>query len=302
MNEDAVSPVVAAMLLLAIFVTLFAAWNACFVPSLKAQSEITHISEVESGFLRFSSDIGTAASLKKTASLREPVPLGGGDFIFDTTKSGGLLNVRQEDVEYLSMAVTSATDPPVPETPVHLSGFTYQPVGNFWQDQGYSWSYGMVNVTKGTLATPLEYLNMDSVSYGLTGSLFDLDTAPSPVDPASCTVMTVYTVNMSPMPGSASASGNGNGILALESTVMNQQYANATDMMIRVNPNAPEGFRNALWKSVNDRIRASGSCGNIHVAYPDPSPSVNLSVQVFFDAIPNMTVVQKTVEISVAAY
>lgn len=302
MTDDAVAPVVGAMLLLAVFVTLFAAWNAYYVPSMKALSEITHIGEVESGFLQFSSDIETAASLKKTASFTEPVPLGGGDFTFDSAKSGGVLSIRAEDVNYLSLAVTSATDPPEPEIPFHLSGFTYQPVGNFWQDQGYTWSYGTVNVTKGALTTPLEYLTMENVSYGVTGSLFDLDTVPSPADPAMCTVMNVYTVNITPAAGRAGTSGNGNGMLALESSVTNRQFTNATDMMIRINPNVPEGFRAALWKSVNDRIRASGSCSNIHVAYPDPSPSVNLSVQVLFDAIPNMTLNRKITEISLAAY
>jgi len=82
-NEDAVSPVVAAMLILAIVVTFFAAWNAMYVPSMKAQSEITHLKDVESGFLRFSSDIETATSLKKNMRMSEPIPLEGGFHLRD---------------------------------------------------------------------------------------------------------------------------------------------------------------------------------------------------------------------------
>ena len=72
------APVVAAMLILAIGVTFFAAWNAYYVPSMKAQSEITHLKDAETGFLRFSSDIETAASLKRNMQLSEPIPLEGG--------------------------------------------------------------------------------------------------------------------------------------------------------------------------------------------------------------------------------
>jgi hypothetical protein len=295
-SEDAVSPVVAAMLLLAIMVTFFSAWNAFYVPSMKAQSEITHIKDVESGFLRYSSDIETAASLKKNIIFSEPVPLGGGEFTFDAVKSGGFVRVRNENEGYLRLTITN---PVLTENSRYrLSSFTYQPVNNFWQDQGYSWSYGNVNVTKGTLSTPLLYTSMDNIPYGLTGSLFDLDFAPSPANPAICTVMNVYTVNITPAAGHTLASGNGNGMLMLESSVMSQQFANATSMTIRINPDTPEGFRNALWKSVNERIDESLTCANVH-AYPDPS---NLEVIVEFDAIPNMTLNRKTTEISLGAY
>jgi hypothetical protein len=295
-NDDAVSPVVAAMLILAIVVTFFSAWNALFVPTMKAQSEITHIKEVESGFLRFSSDIETAASLKKNMRMSEPILLGGGDFTFDTVKSGGLLRIQNETEGYLRLTIEKPAESP--STLLRLSRFEYQPVNNFWQDQGYAWEYGNVNVTKGTLSTPLQYTNMDDVSYGVTGSLFDLDSNPSPSDPAVCTVMNVYIVNISPAAGHTLANGNGNGMLVLESTVMNQQFANTTSMTVQINPGTPEGFRNALWDSVNQSIDKSRSCANVHT-YPDPS---NLKVLVVFDSIPNMTLNRKTTEISLSAY
>jgi hypothetical protein len=297
-SEDAVSPVVATMLILAIVVTFFTAWNTLYVPSMKAQSEITHIKEVESGFLRFSSDIETAASLKKNMRMSEPIPLGGGEFTFDTVKSGGLLRVQNETEGYLRLTITKITPADTARTILRLSRFTYQPVNNFWQDQGYTWSYGNVNITKGTLSTPLQYTNMDEVSYGVTGSLFDLDSAQSLANPAACTVINVYTVNISPAAGHTLANGNGNGMLVLESTIMNQQFANATSMTVRINPDIPEGFRDAIWDSVNQSIDKSRSCANVHT-YPDPS---NLEVLVVFDSIPNMTLNRKTTEISLGAY
>jgi hypothetical protein len=297
-SEDAVSPVVAAMLILAIVVTFFSAWNALYIPSMKAQSEISHLHNVESGFLRFSSDIETAASQKKNMKMSEPIPLGGGDFTFDTVKSGGLLRVRNETEGYLRLTITKTNPALTEHTLFRLSDFTYQPVNNFWQDQGYAWSFGSLNVTKGPLSTPLQYTSMNEVSYGVTRSLFDLDSAPSPANPAVCTVMNVHTVNITPASGHTFASGNGNGLLVLESTVMSQQFTNATSMTVRINPDTPAGFRNALWESVNLRVSESRNCVNVHTV-SDPS---NLEVILVFDTIPNMTLNRKTTEISLGAY
>jgi len=44
--------------------------------------------------------------------------------------------------------------------------FSYESVSNFWQDQGYQWQYGYINVTKygDMLKTPLSYDTMDNVT------------------------------------------------------------------------------------------------------------------------------------------
>jgi len=298
MNDDAVAPVVAAMLLLAIVVTFFAAWNAYYVPSMKAQSEITHLKEIEDRFLRFSSDIETAASLKKNLKFSEPVALGGGDFTFDSAKSGGMLSILGEREGYMNITIINGTSPRTTSNILRFANYSYQPVNNFWQDQGYAWSYGMVNVTKGTLATPLQYARMDEVSYGVTGALFDLDAVPSIEDSSRCSQMNVYIVNLTPDPGHTLASGNGNGMLVMESTVMGRQFFNATSLTVRINPDLPVGFRDALWDSVNRRVNESLSCGNVH-ATPDPS---TLKISMEFDAIPNMTVNRKITEITLGAY
>lgn len=293
MNEDAVAPVVAVMLILAIGVTFFAAWNAYYVPSMKAQSEITHLKDVETGFLRFSSDIETAASLKKTVRLSEPIPLGGGEFTFNAVKSGGLLRIQNESEGYMRISIINGTTPVTTSNLLRFSNYSFQPVNNFWQDQGYVWSYGNVNVTKGSLSTPLLYTSMDKVTYRMTRSLFDLDMVPSRDDPAVCSLMNVYIVNMTPAAGHTTSSGNGNGMLVLESTVTNQQFTNATSMTLRINPGIPEGFRSALWNSVNLRVNESLSCRNVHAV----SNSSNLEIQMMFDTIPNMTLNRKTIEI-----
>ncbi len=288
------APVVAAMLLLAIGVTFFAAWNAYYIPSMKAQSEITHLKEVETGFLRFSSDIETAASLKRNMRLSEPILLGGGEFAFDEVKSGGSLRILSENEGYMRLTITNGTTPETTSNLLRFSNYSYQPENNYWQNQGYAWSYGNVNVTKGSLSTPLQHTRMDDVKYGVTGALFDLDALPSPEDPARCSLMNVYTVTITPSAGQTSESGNGNGMLVLESTVVNQQFANATGMKVGLNPDLPKGFRDALWETISQRANNVLTCGNVHTSL-DPS---NQEIRMVFDTIPNMTLNRKTTEIT----
>lgn len=289
MNDKAVAPVIAAMLILAVVVTFFAAWNAYFVPSMKAQSEIGHLKEVETGMLRFSSDIESAATLQKSLQISETIPLGGGDCMFDPVKSGGMIRVQSEPESYLLVSVTNATVSS--DKKVRLVNYSYQPVNNFWQDQGYVWSHGNVNVTKGTLATPLQYYQMKNVTYPVVDSLFDLNP-----DSVYCNVITVNIVNMSPAEGHAAASGNGNSQLFIRSTIAPERITNVTGMDILVNPHLG-GFGDSLWNSVSHQATTRVTCGNVHVT-TDPG---NRKVHLAFDPIPNMTILRQNTDLNIGA-
>lgn len=300
MKEDAVAPVVAAMLILAVIVTFFAVWNAYFVPSMKEQSEITHIREVETGFLKFSSDIETAASLKKKTRFSEHVPLGGGDFTFDPVKSGGILRVQEEDKGYLLLDIVNDSTMR-PSNALRMVNFTYLPVNNFWQDQGYVWSFGNVNVTKGSLSTPLQYASMDEVPYGITWTLFDIETTPWVNDSAACSLVEIQIVNITPDPHHAMASGNGNAQLVLESSGVSQSYPNTTQMNVTLYRNLPRGFRDALFESVNRSLNEA-PCSNMHVTYrSELTDAIDPEIGVQFDAIPNLTLSRKITGIVVRA-
>ncbi|AGB01933.1 hypothetical protein [Methanoregula formicica] len=300
MTDDAVAPVVAAMLILAVIVTFFAAWNAYFVPSMKEQSEITHIRLVETGILKFSSDIETAASLKRKTRFSEPVPLGGGDFTFDPVKSGGVLRIQGEDKGYLRTDIVNDSTAQ-PSSALRMVNFTYQPVNNFWQDQGYTWSFGNVNVTKGSLSAPLQYASMDEVTYGITETLFDIGTTPWVNDSAACSLVEIQVVNITPDPGHPMASGNGNAQLALESSVVSQGYPNTTQVNVTLYRNLPRGFRDALFESVNRSLNEV-SCSNMHVTYRSVlTGAVDPEIGVQFDPIPNLTLNRKITGIVVRA-
>ncbi|WP_062397620.1 hypothetical protein [Methanogenium cariaci] len=83
-DEEAVAPVVAVMLVLAVVVTFLAVYNASIVPSLKAEAEVMHIGgDVEESFLRFAADIDSAAGMKRPVQLSESLVLGGGGYAFE---------------------------------------------------------------------------------------------------------------------------------------------------------------------------------------------------------------------------
>jgi hypothetical protein len=305
MSEDAVAPIVAAMLILAVVVTFFAAWNAYYVPSMKAQSEITHIKDVESGFLRFSSDIETAASLKRNMKLSEPVPLGGGDFTFDTVRSSGELKIwNASPAGYMQQDWTSQTVTGNPDQSFSLVKFTYTPVNNFWQDQGYGWMYGNVYVlnTERNLSTPLQFYNTTDITYGLAGSLVELEAVPSYSSPGNCSSIIVHTINITPDSRHSHISGNGNGMLVLESTVHREYVFNATSLNLNIT--APPGrFGTRVWDSVNTSATDTlAVCGNaVRILPSDPNQQ---KLQMVFEIFPypNMTLIRETTEISIGAY
>ncbi len=209
-NDNAIAPVVAVMLILAVVVTLFSIYNATYLPGLKQSSEIQHLHEVEEGFLKFGSAIEEAASLKRNISLSQQIPFGGGDIVLNSLKSGGSLHVQRENEPYLtvynnSLEVYSLT----------LINFSYWTVNNFWVDQGYTWQYGYVNVTRDPESggTWLQHVTMDDVnetidSFGQTLIEYNEDGSD----------ITIEAVNF--LEGEKSfTSGNGYGKLKLNATM-----------------------------------------------------------------------------------
>ena len=94
MKEEAVSPVVAFMLLLMIIVSFISILNAYYIPSLKQQAEIEHLYNVEQSFLKISSDILQILTFKQNMTMTESIQLGGGDVYFSPIKSSGYLEVN----------------------------------------------------------------------------------------------------------------------------------------------------------------------------------------------------------------
>ncbi|NMB77790.1 MAG: hypothetical protein GYA23_01690 [Methanomicrobiales archaeon] len=269
MKDDAVAPVVAAMLVLAVIVTLFSAWNAVYLPSLKQQSEITQARDIENAFTRFSSDLSAAASLRRTAGFSEPMPLGGGNVIFSPVTSAGTLRVNEEPKQLYSVTIIRGTTTRYTE-PGRLVNFSYRPVQDFWTDQGYVWHYGYVNVTKGSpgngadaaaLSSPLQYPSMNEVATSpvitaFAGSLISMDDEPWSNATTNCSRLTLSAVTFHREPKASYTSSNGIGTLALtadvnETPVGILHSVDQDRIVIRVSRSVPDPFSSGLFTACN---------------------------------------------------
>ena len=288
MSDDAVAPVIAVMLILAAVATLFVIFNGAYVPSLKEAAEIEHIRNVESSFRHFSSDIGQAITVRKDGQeLSEPVPLGGGDIFLNTLKSGGSLAVTQEPAPVYNISLYDGTGSVMATTNGTLVTITFTSVGNFWQDQGYRWQEGYLNVTKyGLRQAPLDYSTMTEVTngfepngtlatfagsfgsaeYSLNETLFQNETPTldkqyifSPRS-GTCSRILLRAVNLTTSQEHSFVSGNGFGNLELVSSTKAVPMAGVSFITV-----ASDGtlFGNATFREWNESIsEVAGACGN----------------------------------------
>jgi len=280
-NDDAVAPVIAVMLILAAAAMAFAVFNGVYIPSVKEAAEIEHLHAVETSFQQFSSDIERAVSDRKDGTaLSEPVPLGGGDVFLNPLRSAGSLSIINEDIPVYYLILM--TDDGMQFRNGTLVNISYTPAGNFWQDQGYRWQYGFLNVTKyGKRQVPLSYSNMTEVtsafqkrgplaafagSFGTVESsrnathvpVYDENgniTSYGPRD-GNCSAITINAVNITASPDHPFASGNGIGRLELGTRIISEEYYGVKSITIwsGMTPfgNATAGAWNKSFSALNE--------------------------------------------------
>lgn len=300
MKDDAVAPVIAVLLILAAIATFVAVWNATVLPSLKEQSEMVHLQSVETSFARFSSDIETAVSLHQNGlSLSEPVQLGGGDILFNNVRSGGSLKITNEEYPLYNISVGSTV---VNGT---LVSILYEPSGNFWQDQGYRWQYGYINVTKhksgkNPLQTPLYYADMDSVIPVLnTTKFWTIGSQQNYTGDGTCGVLDLYVVNLRQATGYSYISGNGIGNLKLESNVSSVSVKPPTSSPVTIVINQSSPIARAVFSSWNSSVSTLVfDCPNLQMTY-DYGNSITISQK---SGSSPVTVALHPVNISISAY
>jgi len=165
-NDDAVSSVVALMLLLAVIATFLSLYATTYVPGLKEQSEIDRTNTVKEAFVGFSSDVEHIVYKKAGGvSYGYSVPLGAGDVLMSPEKSSGMLSVKDLGKFAWIDATQNVGGVDVVTEIANCSmvSVAFEPSYSFWEEQGYVWQYGYINVTKGARATPLEAYNMTDV-------------------------------------------------------------------------------------------------------------------------------------------
>jgi len=276
-HDDALAPVIAVMLILAIGVTVFAVYTSTYLPGLKQQAEVEHLKDVESGFLRFSSDIDNAiASGKPNITYSEQIPLGGGDILVNSMKSSGTIRIQNETLG--NITVTGSINNGTPwSSPIQLNSVNYlfAPSGNFWVDQGYIWKRGYVTVTKGSRSTPLQFDSTNDPKLNdpiraLAGSLV------SEQDEKSLTILRIVsgTNNV--------ASSNGVVRLGLTTTdvtreIMDPDFNNPVrNASIVYNPeNASDLFQSDLGDSINNTDALLGPDNTVSVKIIEITVGVN---------------------------
>jgi len=284
MRDDGVAPVIAVMLILAVAVTFLAVFNGIYIPSLKQSAEIDHLEGVESSFLKFSSDITYAVSSRQDRlSFTEPVQLGGGNVVFNTLRSGGSLSIRTEKTPVYNITLYGEAGTPIAVINGTMVDVSYEPQGNFWQDQGYRWQYGYVNVTKyANRESPLSYNTMDEIagelrdpnatSIGTFARSFAAvdrnlnrmplqNVTPTPDNrfvfvpqTGSCNELEIRAVSLTASRDRMFVSGNGYGTLSLTSAISRTTYDNVTGISVGADVagfDAASAFRNATLHSWN---------------------------------------------------
>lgn len=149
-KDEAVSTVIALMLVLGIIATSIAIYSATYLPGLKQQSEIEHSREVADAFVRFGSDIDHVVSQKTSARFSEPFFLGGGEVILSPVRSSGSVTIGKEPLVHVTVMNTTQTE----EAGTSIVNISYMPSFTTWEPQGYRWEYGFVEVTKDDRAVP----------------------------------------------------------------------------------------------------------------------------------------------------
>jgi len=157
-KDDAVSPVIALMLILAILATCLAVYTTTYVPGLKQQDEITHSGEVKLAFERFASDIDNLIALGKPAVYTEVLELGGGDVPLSPTKSSGTVEINTTEIGTYKIG---------DGTEQKLNGIeiSYLPSFTAWEKQGYVYENGVVWIVKDDKITPAA-LKLYTIQHG----------------------------------------------------------------------------------------------------------------------------------------
>lgn len=223
-TEEAVSTVIALMLVLGIISTGIAIYSAVYLPGLKQQSEIGQSRQVADAFVRIDSAIDYAISQKKDTRFRETLPLGGGAVLLSPVRSSGTLTIQKGDL--FSMTVTNNSETKVWE--ISTVNISYVPSFTTWEPQGYRWESGFIAVTKDEMAVPLtsRYNTLDEAieeNQYFFQSFVDID--------ENSQELTISLINLTHNPGFSYVTGNGLATIRVNTTSTREERKDVTSLL-----------------------------------------------------------------------
>lgn len=288
MNDDAVSPVIAFMLLLMIVVSCLSLLNAYYIPSLKQQAEIEHLRGVQQSFLEISTDIDRLLSFGQGGDVKEQIQLGGGDVIFSPLRSSGSLQIA-DDGWVASLIITNSSNTSFVYNCSKLS-ISYLPAGNFWVNQGFRWSNGVINITKGKRSTWADYSTGQKALMAQDSFIARLSTPTSeelisPYDPGRLIKTKIIFRNMISDPDLSFVSSNGFAGVNLNGKVNQEEIIDANSLRLVVNSTylasdqVKDGYLSWITNNYmfnNCNVTSTGGSGEYSLIF-SPFP-VNISV------------------------
>ncbi len=265
-KDDAVSTVIALMLVLGIVSTLVAIYSATYLPGLKQQSEIEHSREVAGAFARFDSDIQHVVSHRTSARFSEPFSLGGGDILLSPVRSSGSLTIRAAEGPLVNVTVVNGTQ--TVTKAATLANISYVPSFTTWEPQGYLWEYGFVAVTKDDVTVPQSssYNTVSEARAGTDSGEFlraFVDLTPKGGGP-----LTITLVKLVPKEGESFVTGSGRVALGLSATVSGETIEEVTGITFSFDPEVP-GMQDYL----------DEKCGQVSLSYIPGSNTLDIPGQ-----------------------
>ncbi|APH39070.1 DUF7289 family protein [Methanohalophilus halophilus] len=152
-SESAVSTVVSFVLLLGLFVTVLAVFNAHYIPEWKADAEKAHMDDVYDDIsqLKARADMLSLASSideNSTVSLSIPIKMGGGDIpIVGPTKSSGIISVN-DGIYNMDITGINSTGSFISLGSYDLGTIGYASNNGYYVDQSFAYENGAVIVSQ----------------------------------------------------------------------------------------------------------------------------------------------------------
>jgi hypothetical protein len=220
-RDDALSSVVAFLLLLTVVVSFISLLNAYYIPSLKQQEEAKHLSSVEEMFRSISGDVSSMTMFQKEGSFQRHTSLGGGAALFSPVTSSGTLKL--EEKPFLKLFIQDMNGE-TKSIDINITVVSYEPIGNFWVNQGYIWKRGLVYVTKSSKQTWLEHVTAEDAK---KAEQFFLKTVFTPQTLTNSS-LSVYTLTADP--NAFFRSGNGMSGINMSMTGTSQVFYGVVDV------------------------------------------------------------------------
>lgn len=210
MKDSAVSAVIAYMILLVITVSFIALLNAIWIPQMKQQAEVEHLSEIEESFSQLSADIERLIVFGQDGTIKEEISLGGGDVVFSAVRSSGYVKVT--DLGQW-MSIKKSTE----SSNFHISSIEYHPIDNFWINQSYYWKNGIISIKKPFRSAYLQYFSEEEVNNSEKNFLQNCYQIKNITkNGTNVSDFSIVITNITPKTGKESFGGNGLGTIVLD--------------------------------------------------------------------------------------